>query len=91
MQDFLALLRDPVASYTPPSFRVGVSGPSNLKWLPVGKSDGSRGLLMYRGAPVWNPDTRTRRTVATADVTVTDRLGTRVVKVGAEVVSLRIR
>ena len=57
----------------------------------MGKSDGSRSLLMYRGAPVWTPDPRTRRTVATADVTVTDRLGTRVVKVGAEVVSLRIR
>jgi hypothetical protein len=91
MQSFLASLRDPVASYTPPPFRVGVAGPSKLKWLAVGKSDGSRGLLMYRGAHVWNPDTRTRRTVPPADVTVTDRVGTRVVKVGAEVVSLRIR
>jgi hypothetical protein len=91
MQRFLASLQDPVASYKPPSFRVGVAGPSNLTWIPVGKSDGSRALLMYRDAPLWDPDTRTRRTVRTADVTVTDRIGTRVVKVGAQVVSLRIR
>jgi hypothetical protein len=91
MQTFLASLRDSAASYTPPPFEIGVQGPKNLRWLPVGKSDGSRSLLMYRGAPVWDPDTRTRRTVKVADVTVTDRLGTRVVKVGADVVTLGIR
>jgi len=91
MQTFLESLRDSTASYTPPPFRVGVQGPDSLRWLPVGKSDGSRSLLMYRGGAVWDPTTRTRRTVKSADVTVTDRLGTRVVKVGPDVVTLRIR
>jgi hypothetical protein len=91
MQSFLTSLRDPVASYRPPTFRVGVSGPRNLEWLPVGKSDSSRSLLMYRAASVWDPDTRTRRSTKAARVTVTDRLGTRVVKVGPDVVSVPIR
>ncbi len=63
----------------------------NLKWLAVGRSDGTTRLLMYRSAAVWDPDTRTRRTVRFSDVTVTDRAGTRVVGVGAKVVSLRVR
>jgi hypothetical protein len=91
MRSFLALLRDPVRSYTPPPFSVGVAGPSDLRWIPVGKSDGSRALLMYRGARVWNPTTRTRITVNTVDVRITDRLGTRVVKVGPSVVMVRVR
>ena len=91
MTSFLASLEDTRASYSPPPVQIGVAGPRNLKWLAVGKSDGSRNLLMYLGASVWNPDTRTRLAVPAADVTVTDRLGTRVAKVGPQVVSLRIR
>ena len=88
---FLASLRDTASSSSAPPVAVGVSGPSNLKWLVVAWSDGTKRLLMYRAAPVWDPDTRTRRTVRSSDVTVTDRTGTRVVAVGAKVVSLRIR
>ncbi len=91
MRAFLGSLRDTARSYTPPPVKLGVSGPRNLKWVLVGKSDGSKTLLMYRGAAVYNPDTRTRRTVSLADVTVTDRAGTRIVRVGARVVPLRIR
>ncbi len=91
MRGFLASLRDTASSYSPPTVQVGVSGPSNLRWLVVGKSDGIRTMLLYRGAPVWNPETRTRRTVTTADVTISDRLGSRVVSVGAQVVKVRIR
>ena len=91
MQRFLTSLRDTATSYTPAPVQVGVSGPRNLKWMVVGKSDGSRNLLMYLGAALWNPETRTRRTVRYADVTVTDRLGTRVVGVAGKVVSLRVR
>ena len=70
---------------------MGVAGPPDLKWLAVAKSGGSLRPLMYRGVAVWNPDTRTRRTVQAADVTVTDSAGTRVVKVGAQVTSLPFR
>ncbi len=91
MQSFLASLGDSAASYSPPPVSVGVQGPRNLRWLAVGRSDGTCRLLMYRGAPVWDPDTRTRRTVTAADVTVVDSLGTRVVKVGAQVVKVRVR
>ena len=91
MQKFLTSLRDTaVESYAPPAVSVGVQGPRNLRWTAVGKSDGSCRLLMYRGAPVWNPDTRTRRTVKAADVTVVDSLGTRVIKVGAQLVRVRV-
>ncbi len=91
MQGFLTSLRDTATAYSPPPVNVGVQGPQNLKWLAVGKSGGSQTLLLYRSAPVWNPNDRTRRTVPAANVTVSDRLGTRVVKVGGQVVSLPIR
>jgi hypothetical protein len=91
MQRFLASLRDTASSHTPSPLSIGVRGPNNLKWVVVAKSDGTKRLLMYRAAAVWDPDTRTRRTVRYADVTVTDRAGTRVVSVGAKVVSLKVR
>jgi len=87
---FLASLRDTAAC---PWRR-----PSTWGWLatqpPVaGGGQGPREpkLLLYRAAAVWDCHTRPRRTVKAADVTVSDRLGTRLVEVGAQVVTLRIR
>ena len=91
MRSFLGALRDSASAYSPPPVQLGVSGPRNLKWTVVGRSDGITRLLMYRGAPVYDPETRTRLTVRSSDVTVTDRAGTRVVGVAGKLVSLRVR
>ena len=57
----------------------------------MGRSDGSARVLIYLNASVWDAVKRVRLTVAPVDVTITDRVGTRVVKVGPQVTSVPLR
>ena len=91
MQTFLGSLKDTAASYTPAPVPLQVVAPSTVKWTVVAKSDGTASLLAYVNASVWDAVKRVRVTVAPVDVTITDRAGTRVVKVGAQLASVPLR
>lgn len=91
MRSFLGSLKDGAAAYSPPAVRLQVSAPPAVRWQLVGRSDGTTTLLAYRDLPVWNPDFRIRVSVTSVNVTVTDRLGSRVVAVGPRVVAIPIR
>ncbi len=91
MTSFLGSLKDAAPSYTPGPVGLHVVAPSTVRWTVVGRSDGSAGVLVYLNAPVWDAVKRVRLTVAPVDVTITDRVGTRVVKVGPQVTSVPLR
>jgi hypothetical protein len=91
MQSFLASLRDSASSYRPAGVPLRVQAPTGVKTLVVGKSNGTASLLTYLNASIYDPVKRTRLTVAPVDVTVTDRVGTRVVKVGPSVQAISLR
>ncbi len=91
MQAFLGSLKDSAASYTPAPVPLQVVAPSTVKWTLVAKSDGTVSLLTYLNASVYDAVKRVRLTVAPVDVTIIDRAGTRVVKVGPQVTSVPVR
>ena len=91
MQSFLGSLKDTASSYTPAPVPLQVVPPSTVKWTLVAKSNGTASLLPSLNASVWDAVKRGRVSPAPVDVTVTDRLGTRVVKVGAEVTAITVR
>jgi hypothetical protein len=91
MRAFLGPLRDTARDYAPPAIPFAISGPSTLRHYLVGKSDRSARVLMYLDLPVWDPVQRVRLNAPTANVTVIDRLGPRIVQVGASVTSLGLR
>jgi hypothetical protein len=90
MKQFLGSLRDSAPSCTPAQLQLTITAPSTVKWLPVGRSDGTTSLLAYQNLPVYDPVKRVRLTVPPVDVTIADRLGTRVVKVGAELTTIPV-
>jgi hypothetical protein len=91
LKGFLNGLKDTAASYTPAPVALQVTAPSTVKWILTAKSDGTKTLLAYLNTSIWDVRTRTRIKVNPVDVVVVDRLGTRTVKVGAEVVSIPVR
>lgn len=92
MQRFLGSLRDSARSYTPAPVALQVAAPSTVKWLAVGKSDGSHTVLAYQNTSLYDPIKRIKLlTVGPVDVTVTDRFGPRVVPVGPAVKAIPLR
>ena len=91
MKAFLGSLKDTATSYTPAPVPLQVVAPSTVKWTVVAKSDGTATVLTYVNASVWDAVKRVRVTVAPVDVTITDRAGTRVIKVGAQLTSVPLR
>jgi TAT (twin-arginine translocation) pathway signal sequence len=91
MQAFLGSLRDSATAYQPAPVQLQVVAPTSVSWTLVGRSDGSSTLLAYQNVSAYNAVKRLRVTVVPVDVTITDRIGTRVVKVGAEVTSIPLR
>lgn len=91
MQRFLAALKDTAPSHTPAPVALQVTAPTSVKWTVVAKSDGSTSLLAYVNGSVWDAVKRVRTTVTPVDVTIADQAGVRVVKVGADVVSIPLR
>jgi hypothetical protein len=91
LQKFVTALKDTAASYTPTAVPLQVTAPSNVKWVLTAKSDGTKTLLAYLNASIWDVKHRTRIKVNPVDVVVTDRLGPRTFKVGADLVSIPVR
>ncbi len=91
LKSFLTGLKDTASSYTPAPVALQVSAPSNVKWILTAKSDGSKTLYAYVNAAIWDVRKRVRLNVNPVDVVVTDRLGARTVKVGAEVTAITVR
>ncbi len=90
LKKFLAGLKDTAASYTPSPVPLQVTAPANVKWILTAKSDGTKTVLAYLNAPVWDIRRRTRLSVSPVDVVIVDRAGTRKVRVGAGVVAIPI-
>ena len=91
MKSFLGSLKDTAPSYRPARVPLEVVAPSTVKWMVVGKSGGSATLLAYQNASVWDAIKRVRLTVAPVSVTVTDRVGPRVIQVGPQVTAVPLR
>lgn len=92
LQRFLNGLKDTAeSSYRPTPVGVSVSGPDNLRWLAVGRSDGSARLLMYLDAQVYDPLRKAKLMTNTVDVTVTDKAGSRVIQARPGVRSVPLR
>ena len=91
LKNFTRGLRDSAASYTPAPVPLQVTAPSNIKWLLTAKSNGSKTLYAYLNASVYDVVTKEYTPVQPVDVVVVDRLGTRTVKVGTDVVAIPIR
>ena len=91
MKAFLGSLKDTATSYTPAPVPLQVVAPSTVRWTVVAKSDGTATVLAFLNASIWDAIKRVPVTVAPVDVTITDRAGTRVVKVGAQVTSVPLR
>jgi hypothetical protein len=85
-------LDDPGPKYLPASVRLKVNASvPDLDVTVVGKRDGSVRAYLYRRSPVWDTGSRRAITVPTTLVTVTDRLGPRTIRVGPDVVAMRLR
>lgn len=91
MRKLLASLRDASAEYSPPPVQFAISGPSTLRHVLIGKSDGGCRVLMYLDTSVWDPVRKARVTSSGATITVTDRLGPRRVRVGPRLRSFVLR
>jgi hypothetical protein len=91
LKNFMRGLKDTAASYTPSPVPLQVTAPSNVKWILTAKSDGTKTLLAYVNTAIWDIRNRTRITVRPVDVVVVDRLGSRTVKVGADVTAIPVR
>ena len=91
MKGFLASLKDTLPTRHVRRVPLVVDAPADVKWLLTERSNGTHSLLAYRNASVYDPVAKVRTSVAPASVTVTDRAGTRVVRVGAEVTRIPVR
>ena len=95
MRDLLGSLKDSApagtTTYKPAAVPLQVTAPSTVKWLLIGRSDGTARLLAYLNTSIWDVTKRVRLTPAPVDVTVTDRLGARTVKVGTTLTSIPVR
>ena len=91
MRSFLGALKDTAAAYTPAPVALQVTAPSTVRWIVTGKSDGTATLHAYLNVSVWDIRTRVRLNPAPVDVVVTDRAGTRTIKVGATLTSIPVR
>ena len=91
MRSTLAELKDPGTAYKPAPVFMGLTGPSDMKYLVTRKRDGSATLWLWRDVKVWDPITRTPITVPAVPVTVSDVAGKRTVQVAGKVVSLPLR
>ena len=91
LTDFLAGLRDPGPTYRPPAVQLTVtSGSEDVRWTALGRRDGSTWLHLRRAADVWDTESAQPLTVDEVPVTVVTADGRRTVRVGAEVLSLRV-
>jgi hypothetical protein len=91
MRTFLGRLRDSAAAYTPAPVPLQVTAPSTVRWILTGKSDKTATLHAYLNVSVWDIKKRVRINPAPVDVIITDRAGTRTVKVGATLTSIPLR
>ena len=95
MRDFLGSLKDTgpagATTFQPAAVPLKVTAPSTVKWLLTGKSDGTTTLLAYLNTSIWDVTKRVRLNPAAVDVTVTDRLGARTVKVGTTLTTIAVR
>ncbi len=91
MHDFLGALEDTAAAYAPTAVPLQVTGPSTVKWVLTAKSDGTTTLYAYLNTSIWDVEKRVRINPTPVDVTITDRAGTRTLKVGATLTPVTIR
>ncbi len=91
MRDLLGALKDPAPTYTPSPVPLQVTAPSNVKWLLTAKADGTTTLYAYLNASIWDVQKRVRLNPSPVDVKITDRAGTRTVKVGATLTAITVR
>ena len=63
MRDFLAAMKDPGPSYSPPSVRLGITLPAGVKQLIIGKRNGSADLLLWQNKGIYDPVKHTPITV----------------------------
>ena len=91
MKSFLGQLKDTAASYTPAPVALQVTAPSTVRWVVTGKSDGTTTLYAYLNVSIWDIKKRVRLNPTPVDVVVTDRAGSRTIKVGPTLVSVPVR
>ena len=91
MRDFLGALKDSAPSHVPAPVPLQVTAPSTVKWILTAKSDGTTTLYAYLNASVWDIQKRTRLAPAPVNVTVTDRVGSRTLKIGASLTAVPVR
>ncbi len=91
MRDLLGALKDTAPAYTPSPVPLQVTAPSTVKSVLTAKSDGTTTLYAYLNTSIWDVQKRVRITPKPVDVTITDRAGTRIVKVGATLTAIAVR
>lgn len=92
VQALLEALRDPGPVYTPRATSLSVrSRATDVAHVVTAKRDGSATVWLWRDSSVWNPVQRELLAVPPATVTVTDRRGSRDVRVDAQVTSVPLR
>ena len=73
LQNLLTLLEDPGKSFAPGTLELAVTGPDDLHWTLLQKRSGTFYLALWRGAALYDPDTRTPVDVPAVSVSL--RLG----------------
>jgi len=91
MRKFLGGLKDTATNYKPTAVPLQVTAPSTVKWVLTAKSDGTTTLYAYLNSSIWDVAKRTHLNPAPVNVKVTDRAGTRTIKVGAAITAIKIR
>jgi hypothetical protein len=87
LRTFLSGLRDPGATYTPPSIGLQVSSSApDVRWTALGKRDGSVRLYLRRATECWDPIGQKPISVPKASVKITTNKGSQTVSVGSQLV-----
>jgi hypothetical protein len=91
LRTFLTGLRDPGATYTPPSIGLQVSASSpDVRWTALGKRDGSVRLYLRRAKECWDPIKQVRVSVPQVPTKITTNSGSQTVQVGSQLVVVKL-
>lgn len=92
VQALLQALRDPGPAYTPSATSLGVrSRATDVAHVVTAKRDGSATVWLWRDSSIWDPNRRQPRSVPPVTATINDRLGSRDVRVDAQVRGVELR